>query len=101
MSYSDGTRWLDGPKLVAWLRERAGQRPPTGQEDDLTWARALLGPTFQRQLRQWQRGTKVDLYCLDRWLVRLYLHPAEIPDECWCGPPSRGWSRGKRREVAA
>ena len=79
MSYETGSRWLDGPRFVAWLDSL--ERP--------------LPASLTRRMREWRLGGVADFYGVEHYLCALGFHASEIPDECWSDvAPDRGkWAR--------
>jgi hypothetical protein len=71
--------WLDGPKLVSWLKHNAG----------LTSPKAQLGKR-EYLIRRWRDGGKASVWLVDSVLVELGVCMGELPDEVWTSPPSRG-----------
>jgi hypothetical protein len=67
--------WLDGPRLVEWLRENG-----------LRSAKAL-GARLERRLGDWRQGTAASVYVLDEILVQLHLNLRDIPDDLWVETP--------------
>ena len=64
-------RYLDGPKLVSWLKEE-GVKP-----EKLTDAQ-------KRRWRDWVKGDRADLYgAVDRILTNHGISMRLIPDDCW------------------
>lgn len=72
------TDWLDGPKLVEWLKENGLKRIDE------------LQPINARAVRRWKKtGTKANIYSADRVLTEIERHLPELPDELWTTDPNR------------
>lgn len=82
MNYWTGGRWLNGPKLVAWLEERVGE-PPEGPNEGRLAAVCRRHPALTKRLYEWRRGGRADIYFLDAYLAPEGLHPGQIPDDVW------------------
>jgi hypothetical protein len=73
LNYHNGGRWLKGPAFADWLEARLPARPK-GEWPD----------TIRRRVWQWRKdGESVDLYNAEVQLVKVDIHPSEIPDELW------------------
>ena len=71
MTYFDGDRFLNGPRLAAWI------------ETEFPDFRSIAGSGAARRVSAWRSGIRADIYSLDRILVALAAHPSDIPAECW------------------
>ncbi len=84
--------WLDGPRLVEWLREN-GLRSAKGQ----------LGGSLERAYGRWREGGMASVYTVDQVLVKLHLHLTDIPESLWAfGRRRRDGgidSSGRREEI--
>lgn len=78
--------WLDGPKLVAWLRK-----------NDCKLTEPYIG-YHARAARHWREGAAVSVYEADKVLTKLALHLELVPEDVWRGPPTRS---GRPRKVTA
>ncbi len=88
MNYLDGGRWLDGPRLAEWLGRYTEEWKDAGNKDSLT-----------RRMYDWRNGASADINAIDHYLVKLSLHPADLPDSLWLakGEGSKPAARGKCR----
>jgi hypothetical protein len=90
---------VDGPGLADFIEARTPKHVP---------------PNEARYLRYWRTGTRPSYFEADRVLIRLGLHPSEVPDRLWldeeptpvytvdciqCGGPILG-SKRRRWRVA-
>ncbi len=82
--------WLDGPKLVAWLRSQGADltAPSVGHRE--------------RAIRHWRRGGLAMLSTADELLVHLGLTLASVPGDCWvtANPRARRFSAQVRAAAA-
>lgn len=72
-------QWLDGPKLVAWLKRLHILTDPALQ----------VGGNHASTLRKWELGVAASVYTADTVLHKLGVCLGEIPDEFYREPPDR------------
>jgi transcriptional regulator with XRE-family HTH domain len=60
-------RYLDGPRLVAWLCARASEPPE-------------LNESLARRFRAWRAGSRADVKVADRLLHSFALHLSDVPE---------------------
>ena len=77
--------WADGPKLAAWLETRVKV--------------SLYPDTVGRAICRWRTGVAAEFWTVDRVLVAVGMHPADLPESVWRTPPRKVRARPpKRRE---
>lgn len=64
-------KYLDGPRLAAWLRPFAVEK------------RARNHDALMSLLWRCDHGAITDIYVVDKYLAQLGLTEHDIPDECW------------------
>lgn len=69
--------WIDGPKLVAWLKLRGFQARPHFVK-------------YAHRIEHWQKGGRANVYTVDDLLTRLGYHLSELPEDFWTAPPRYG-----------
>lgn len=81
MSYDDGDRFLDGPRLCEWLESL-----------DL-----FISQSAVRRMYEWRRGGLADVYTVDRYLCRWGMHLDDVPEDCWSerAPDKGKWARAQ------
>ena len=72
--------WFDGPSVVQWMKD---QRLLEQAESSF--------PNLARRVRDWEKGSAVNYYTLDRYLIQLGRAVEEVPEEFYSAKaPSRG-----------
>lgn len=74
-------RYLDGPKLVDWLRRLRIL------EEDL---RVQVGDRWEVRIRRWADGSAASVFIADELLCSLGVCLGEVPDDFYREPPRRG-----------
>jgi DNA-binding CsgD family transcriptional regulator len=72
---------LDGPKLIAWLRER-GSLPTTGLN-------SYVGKRWECQVRRWANGRALHVHTADEFLLSIGVQLGEVPDDLYRAAPGR------------
>jgi len=84
-SYRPPVTWetaesADGPALAAWLDRELSARMGGPRGGNIA---AVYGDAFARRLYGWRHGENASFWTVDRYLMKLGIHPQDVPRHVW------------------